>query len=323
MTCRPVAGCDVGGPPAGARTEHAQAVAPAARAPRVVGHRGVDLDVRPQRVPRAQRAARAVDRRLGRVLVGESAEQAVPDDQDPAVVAVDVAVVDRVVDAMVRRAGEDAVEPAEPPDVLRVDPVLVQQVDQRHRAEHLGRDACERHRQVEDPAEQRAGARLAQCRREVVVLALVVDDVGRPEQRALVPDAVLPVVTEVVEHQREQPDPRAVGGQPPRRHVLEGPGVDAHAQRAREHAADLRQHAQPDAVDRVVDPVGVAAAQPTPTQFDRDQREEHRRGQRDDLFLHVPSMNEKGQPRKAALSSSACARITSGACRPGRSSRTC
>ena len=93
-----------------------------ARMPAVARQRGVDLEVGPQRVPAAQRAARAVDAGLVVVLSLEGAEQAVPDDQDAAVVAVEVAVVDGVVHAVVARRAEPAVEPAELADLLGVDP---------------------------------------------------------------------------------------------------------------------------------------------------------------------------------------------------------
>jgi hypothetical protein len=85
--------------------------------------------------------ARAVDAGLGVVLLDEGAEQAVPDHQDAAVVAVQVAVVHGMVHAVVAGAAEPAVEPAQPADLLRVHPELVEQVDQRDDGEHQRRHA--------------------------------------------------------------------------------------------------------------------------------------------------------------------------------------
>ena len=83
----------------------------------------------------------AVDARLVVVFFVEGAEQTIPDDQDAAVVAVEVAVVHRVMHTVVRWRAEPAVEPAELADLLRVHPELVEQIDQRDRAEHQRRHA--------------------------------------------------------------------------------------------------------------------------------------------------------------------------------------
>ena len=179
-----------------------------ARAPRVAAEIGVDLQVGADRVPAARAARACRRRRAAPVLLGVGAEQAIPDDEHAAEVAVEVGVVDGVVDAVVARRAEPAVEPAEAADLLGVDPELVEQVDQRDDAEDQRRKAGERHRQVEDPAGEPAARGLAQRGREVVVLALVMDDVRGPEQRDAVAGAVVPVVEEVVADQRHDPDPR-------------------------------------------------------------------------------------------------------------------
>ena len=80
-------------PPARRLEPDAQLVAPARRVAAVVPQPRVDLEVGPQRVPAAQRAARAV---VARVLVElglQAAEQPIPDDEDAAVVAIEVDIV--------------------------------------------------------------------------------------------------------------------------------------------------------------------------------------------------------------------------------------
>src|SRR3546814_20070427 len=57
---------------------------------------------------------------------------------------------------------------------------------------------------------------------------------------------------EVVQQQGAGPDPQAVFRQREQRQVFDAPGVDAERQQFAEHAHDLRDHPQPDAVDRVV-----------------------------------------------------------------------
>src|SRR5256885_15366059 len=82
--------------PSGRLEPDAQLVATAPRMPAVMDELPVHHGVGPQRIPALQQAARAVDTGLAVVLGLEGAEQAVPDDEDAAVVPVQVAVIDGV-----------------------------------------------------------------------------------------------------------------------------------------------------------------------------------------------------------------------------------
>ena len=64
---------------------------------------------------------------------------------------------------------------------------------------------------------------LAQCGGEVVFLALVVRHVGSPEQLALVADAVIPVVQQVITDEGEDPGQGTVQGHLPEAVVLAVP----------------------------------------------------------------------------------------------------
>ena len=275
-------------PPARRLEPDAQLVAPTPRMAAVVRERRIHLDVRPHRVPAPERTARAVDAGLRVELGLEAAEQPVPDDEDAAEVAIEVDVVDRVVHPVVRRRAEPAVEPAEPADEPRVHPELVQQVDQRDDREHERRHAGDGHRQVEQPAGEPARAGLAQRGRQVVFLALVVHDVRGPEQRDLVAGAVQPVVQEVVGQQRAGPDRRRARAQLEQRGVRVHPLVDAEREQLREHADHLAHHAQADTVQGIRPRVRELPAAPADERLDRDEQEEDRRCQHDDLsVLHA------------------------------------
>ncbi len=89
-----------------------------------------------------------------------------------------------MVHAVVAGAAEPAVKPAQLAHLLGVHPELVEQVDEGHDTEHQRRHTGHRHGQIEDPAQQRARAGLAQGGGQVVVLALVVHHVGGPKHGA-------------------------------------------------------------------------------------------------------------------------------------------
>ena len=88
-----------------------------------------------RRVERVDVGGEPVDDRL--VLALERAEEAVPHDEDAAVVAVDVAAVAAVVDPVVRGRVEHLLRPAQLADRLGVDPELVEEVDAPGRLDQL------------------------------------------------------------------------------------------------------------------------------------------------------------------------------------------
>ena len=112
-------------------------------------------------------------------------------------VAVDVLRIAPVVHAMVGGGVENPLERPQLSDEAGVDPELVEGVDRGDGQEHGGREAKEGEREVEHPGHRPLEDALAQRHREVHVLALVVDDVGRPARVDLVARAVEPVVEEV------------------------------------------------------------------------------------------------------------------------------
>ena len=114
---------------------------------------GVVVQVALDRAEAVQRLADAVANFLVIALVGKSAEQTVPQDQDTAVVLVDAVVVLAVVHAVVAGRDQNAVQHAHAAYQLGVHPVLVQQVDQAHDHQHLPWDTEHRQGQVEHPAE--------------------------------------------------------------------------------------------------------------------------------------------------------------------------
>ncbi len=177
--------------------------AQARRAQRRRDHVDHRLELRADRIEAAKRLGDAVDR--PRLLGREGPEQSIPDDQDRAVVAIDVLGVARVVHAVVRRRVQHRLERTEPAHELGVNPELVERAHRIGDHEHQRRDADHRQRQRERQAGERRQHRLAQRDRQVVVLALVVHGVRGPEQVHPVRRAVPPVVDEVDADERDDP----------------------------------------------------------------------------------------------------------------------
>ena len=141
-------------------------------------------------------------------------------------------------------------------------PELIQTVERGDADEHHQRHAEHGQRQIEDPAQQEAGAGLAQGGGEVVVLALVMHRMRGPQDIALVTAAMQPVIAEVVEHKGEHPGPDAVDGQFNQRQVLEGERIGQQPHAFGQQPGGGGQHTGAETVDGVRHPV-VALATPT------------------------------------------------------------
>ncbi|MCY1535677.1 hypothetical protein D9M68_710920 [compost metagenome] len=155
-------------------------------------------------------------------------------------------------------------------------PELVEQVQRPDGEEHQRRYPGDGHRQVKDPADEKAGTGLPQSGGKVVLLALVMHRMGGPEQVALVAQAVIPVVAEVIEDKGQQPDPGALRRQLEERQVLPGEAVGEKPHHLGQQAAGGGQHPGTQAVQAIG---GAVAAHPAPTigqQLDADQEKEER-----------------------------------------------
>lgn len=155
--------------------------------------------------PEKVEAAELVDDAVARAIVVtfglEGAEQAIPDDEHPGIVAIEVARVGGVVDAVVRGRVHHRLEPARhPPDYLGVNPELVDEVQAGDEEHHRGRKADQEQGQAEEEGEaEEAGPRLSQRGGEVIMLGAVVDDMARPEPADAMRGAVEGVIGQIVD----------------------------------------------------------------------------------------------------------------------------
>ena len=256
-------------------------VPPIGRPAAKVKHGPVIGEIGGDRIERAEPAPDAKDRRLDLVLVG--AEQAVPDDENAAVILVEILVVDAVMHPMVRGRGEHAIEPAELADEFGVNPELVEEIDEADRDEHDRRHAGDRHRQIEDPAKQHARARLPQRRREIEGFALVMDDMGGPEEADLMVDAVVPVIEEIVGDESADPDAPVARTKRNQSKIVIDKDIHANAQRQHKDAGNLAKDSGGQRPDCVVEPVDVASQREPDPELRRHQGNKNRYGVDDDV----------------------------------------
>jgi len=125
--------------PFGTAEEHPQAVEPAHRPDSPADLEEV-VHLCLERIEALERLHQSVDGLLA--LLDVRAEEAIPDAKGRRVVPVQVAGIDRVMHAMLRRGVEDPFVPAEPSHQLRMDPELVQRA-QRVDDEDLEEDPPE------------------------------------------------------------------------------------------------------------------------------------------------------------------------------------
>ena len=206
----------------------------------------------------------------------EAAEQVVPDEEHADVVLVQVDIVLRVVDAVVGGRLDPAVENAHAADMPRVRPELVEELRHADQQKDGEWHAAERHRHIENPVGERAGAGLPQGRGEVELLALVMHHVRCPEQAHGVAEAVMPVVAEIVEDEGEYPGGPAVRGQAHGGAVGQHPLVSIEAEETEEDAHAGADDAATQAVQRVGEAVVAGAAEPVDDEFEGDERQEDR-----------------------------------------------
>ncbi|MNG89293.1 hypothetical protein D3C79_481520 [compost metagenome] len=195
-----------------------------------------------------------------------------------------------MVDAMIGRRDQHPLQPAKLGNMPGMYPELIQQ----------WRHAQQRQRQVEQPREDEPATGLAQRRGEVVLLALVMHRVRSPQHVALMPQAVQPVVAEVVQDKGQQPDPPCLRRQLQQRQVLEGQGIGDQPYAFGQQAGTGRQCAGTQAVDRVGQGEVVLAAHAVGDQLDGYQHKKERHGQQyqvhgRDLRRYPPRL---GRPRR-------------------------
>ena len=276
--------------------EQPHAVAEAIELPRLADHRGPVVEVGPHRVPAGEGRRRAV----GRLLLFDlkRAKDAIPDDQDARVVSIEVLGIGPVVHAVVGGRVEHGLERTHAPDQPGVDPKLIEGVELHGDQVELRRDPEQAQGCVEPHAGEALKGALAQGHGEVVVLALVVNDVACPQEVDLVGGAVEPVVGEVDPEQRDRPGHPALAVELGHADHLaakaEGAEVQGEADPEGQDPAHAADDPAVDVVEGVVEAVDPALEHAGGDELDPDQDEEDRDREGDQADHRAPSLAGSG-----------------------------
>ena len=225
-----------------------------------------------------QRRGHPEHHRLGIVFLLKGAEQTVPDNEHPTVIAIHIQSILRMVSPMIGRCHKQPLEPAQLGHMAGMDPELIEQVDGGHGDKYRQRHTQHRHWQVKDPTKHKPGAGLAQGGGQVVVFALMMHRMRGPEHVALMPQAVVPVVAKIVEDKRKQPHPQAVFGQLQQRQIFQCQRVGDQPHAFGQQTGGGRQHTGAQAADSVSQAIGVHCAPAVGQQLDSNQHKEKRYG---------------------------------------------
>jgi len=107
-----------------------------ARAQRFTKHVDVNVEISPHRVITGELLTNAVYHRLIVSLFRKRTEDAIPNNENAAVIAVDAVAVLAVVHSMIGGRDEDPINPAEFADEFGMDPILIEQIGERDGAKY-------------------------------------------------------------------------------------------------------------------------------------------------------------------------------------------
>lgn len=140
-------------------------------------------------------------------------EHPVPDDENAGIVAVQIAGISGVVDAVVRGCVHHRFKPAgHPVNRFGMDPVLIDQIQPGEKKDQCRRKPQKEQRHPEEKAErEKAGPCLTQRGGQVIVLAAVMNDMRCPEPADAVRGAVEPVIGQIIQNKCNRHQPQRLG----------------------------------------------------------------------------------------------------------------
>ncbi len=200
-----------------------------------------------------------------------------------------------MMNTVIRGRNQDSVKHAEAANLLGVNPKLVNQVDSGNGNQDIGRKTNHEKRDIEDPAEYETATGLSKRGREVVLLALVMHRVCRPEHGNLVAQAMIPVVAKIPENRGKNPQSNAACRpiEPTPLNIEQGEVTQHQApdrvlHNLREIACCLTEDTGTETVDCIVATIVSSPPPPVDREFHEEREQEERHGQGDQI--HVRSL---------------------------------
>ena len=194
--------------PAGLLPNIAKLVPPWGR-PKIARNADPFMKGNPNQVEAANLSHQPIANRVFRHLRREGAKHPIPDDEDAGIIAVKIARVGRVMDAVVAGRVHHCFKPARKTiHHFGMNPELVNQV-YRTTEKHHGRMKADQHqRQAKDKADRdKTRPCLPQRGGEVVMLAAMVVDMARPEPTHPMGRAVKGIIGQIIQHKAQAPGP--------------------------------------------------------------------------------------------------------------------
>src|SRR5579864_9374502 len=197
----------------------------------------------------------------------------IPDEKYTDVIPVAVNIVLSVMDAMVGWRLNPAVEKSHAVDDLRMWPKLVKELDYADHQVNTERNSGQSHRQIKNPTGEGTGTGLPQRCCEIELLALMMDHVRGPEQADGMPQAMVPVIAEIVKNEREYPRGPMIRRKPQGGPMPVNPFVEEDAEETEEHPSTRADDTAAQAVDRVGQVIIARAARAIDQKLQRDKRQ--------------------------------------------------
>lgn len=194
--------------PAGLFPNIAKLVPPWGR-PKVARDADPFMKGNPNQVEAANLSHQPITHGVFRDFGREGAKHPIPDDEDARIIAIKIARVGRVVDAVVAGRIHHRFKPARKAiHHLGMNPELVDQVYRTTEKDHGRMKAYQHQRQTKDKADRnKAGPCLPQRGGEVVMLAAVMIDMARPEPAHPMGRPVKSIIGQIIQHKAQAPSP--------------------------------------------------------------------------------------------------------------------
>ena len=173
---------------------------------RVLGNSNIFMGQDRERIEGVEIIDQTIDGTIRAIFFGKGAQHAVPNDQNPRIVGVEIARIIAVMDPMVRRGVEDELIPTRHAiDRLGMEEELIGGIEHAAEGDHHRVETDQHQRNLQQHgAGKMLGPGLTKRDGEVVVLARMMNHMHGPDPAAAMGDAVMGIEAQIIEHETER-----------------------------------------------------------------------------------------------------------------------